>query len=212
MSQAYLTRQAIESAIFEGIHPTKLIKIPPLTLVTVISDRALPPRNSEEWLNFFENALFIPGLSDSRIFLREVPFSFFERFVEEYTDFYQLWLVSVLMHMPKIIDCSRSRLAWQVYTKSPADKVIPIGERLNTAQYYWVAFNALKDKGEVVTTISDLFNALKPWLNWEMWKQSEEDTEARVNIFYDDQVRDFDRKRGVKSEETDVDEITLETK
>jgi len=215
----HLSKQEIEKAIFEGVYPTRTIKIPPLTLILVINDKTSLPRNIEDWLNFFENACFIPGFQDSRVFLREVPFSFFEKLVREYIELYNNWMLSILLHMSEIVDEPSSKMTWCVFTKAPANKVLSIGNRLNAAQYYWIVFNTIEDKKDLSTLITDLFEAAKPWLNTELWSRVKDaesgEGSGRLNRFYEDQIRKFDEKAGLvrpREENEDVDIITMETK
>lgn len=213
--QVYLSQQKIERAIFEGKYPTKIIKIPPLTLILVVNDRFHMPNSVEDWFTFFSNAAFIPGLPDSRLFLREVPFSFFERLIQEYTALHNNWMSSVLIHMNAIVESSRSQMAWRVTNKVDPTKVLPLGDRLNTAQYYWVVYNTIQDKKDRATMIADLFEAAKPWLNVELWSRMEEEKEGgsgRQNILYEEQIREFEDKLSQQQPITDTDDISMETK
>ena len=214
--QKHLSKQAIEQAIFEGVYPTHTIKISPLTLILVINDRTSLPRNIEDWFNFFENACFIPGFKDSRVFLREIPFDFFEKLVQEYIKLYNNWMLSVLLYMPQIIAGDRSKVAWRVFTKAPVEKVLPIGDRLNAAQYYWVVFNTVEDKRDFSDIVTNLFEAIKPWLNTELWGRMEDakagKESGRLNRFYDNQIQKFDEKMGLRKSQDDVDDIIMETK
>lgn len=218
IKQKQLSSREIEKAIFEGIYPTYTINIGPLTLIFVINDGTNLPKSVEDWFNFFANACFIPGFKDSRVFLREIPFTFFDKLVQKYIKFYNNWMLSVLLYMPQIIISDKSKMAWRVFTQAPIEKVLPVGDRLNTAQYYWVVFNTVEDQKDRTGIITNLFEAVKPWLNTELWNRMEEakagKEQGRVNRFYEEKIRKFDEQAGLcKSQNNDIDDdtVTMET-
>ncbi len=206
-----LTRQEIENAIFEGIYPTKIFKSGLLTLIFVISERKFPA-SLEGWYDFFKHAISVSGLDDSRIFLKTLPVPLFYRLIKDYKDFYINWLKSIAEHISDISADSRSRTTWNVCQKTAINTVIPVYVRLNTAQYFWVAFNAAKDKDEKTQLISDIFDMLKPWLNMELWQHIEkdkDDSSKRINVLEEEQIKEYEQSLQ-NPQINDFDEITME--
>jgi hypothetical protein len=88
-------------------------------------------------------------------------------------------------------------LRWQVGKSTSVEKVIPIRNQLNMAQYYWAGFNVIKDSSEKTELISSVFDMLKPWLDKDLWKALEDNEEnstpnTRINRLYDDQVKAYE--------------------
>lgn len=201
MSQ--LTKKEIEEAIFYGVCPSQIISFPPFKCVfLIVDDLIIPPVVITEWLNFFGKTIYIEGITDSRLLLQELPSVVFQKFVEEYVKFYRKWANAILEYVPSIVEDSGSRLRWQIGKSTSFEKVIPVRNQLNMAQYYWAGFNVVKDTSEKTELISSVFDMLKPWLDKDLWKVLEEGKDelptARVNRLYDQQVETF---------ENDLDEI-----
>lgn len=195
----HLTKREIEDAIFQGICPTRTFLISPLRCVFIIAnDLVTPPATVFEWLYFFKSTLYIEGIPDSRVFLRELPILIFHKFVEEYVKFYREWAKAIFEYMPVITADVQSRMKWQVCRATSIDKVILVRNQLSMAQYYWATFNVVGDTSERATLISSLFDALKPWLDKDLWKAIEEGKDdssgKRVNKLYDQQIEIFDNE------------------
>ena len=196
-----MSQQEIENAIFNGDLPKKTFNISGISFTFIINEEQVP-YILEEWVEFFENCLFITG-RDTRPFLLSLPHPIFILLIKYYNKFHKDWLASVENYIEKIMGDPGSKTIWKVCKKVSADKVLKINNnKLNTAQYYWAMHNIHHDESEQSDLITNIFNALKPWLDFDLWKaQSDNDTNTRVNRLYDDQIARF---------EGTLDEIVME--
>jgi hypothetical protein len=205
-----LTRKEIERSIFDGTYPTRIFKIQNLNFIYVISERTFPT-TLDGWLTFFSHAIVIPGVEDSYEILSNLPLHLFYCLIQGYKLFYRDWFESISHHILIIVRDSRSRTTWSVCQHTSIDKVIPVHERLNTAQYFWVALNANTSVEQRNKMIHDIFEMLQPWLNMELWQHlrknddNDETTSTRVNRNEEQDLQEY-----LSSiPEEDVDEISV---
>jgi hypothetical protein len=204
-----LTRKEIERSIFDDTYPTRIFKIHNLNFIYVISERTFPT-TLDGWLSFFNYSLIIPGADNSYDILSKIPLPLFYCLIQGYKFFYQDWFMSISKHILDIVKDSRSRTTWSVCQNTSIDKVIPVHNKLNTAQYFWVALNANTSIEQRNKLIYDVFEMLKPWLNIELWqdihKNDDDDKNipkgARLNRNEEQDVQEY-----LKS--LDVDEISV---
>lgn len=192
-----LSQQEIEAAIFEGTYPTKIVKIEDIDSVFVIYDRKIPA-TVLGWLDFFRDAIYIPGIKDSTIYLQTLPLPAFHFLIRKYKSFYDTWVTSVTTHAPKIVHTNKSRVTWLACKHVNVDQVIPVQDRLNIAQYFWVILCEAEDTNTRNQLILDVFEMVKPWLDKELWQHIQEKEgegeNTRINRLYEEQIAEFENR------------------
>ena len=177
MRMRKITRKDVEKAIFDGIFPTAIFKIDNFNIIYTISERPCPS-TMDGWMDFFYYAIQIPGCADSRVVLGDFPFPLFYNFIRGYKKFYTAWLTAVLLYVPEIVETEKSRTAWRICQTVAIEKVIPVQERINVAQYFWLGLCSAKEVSDRHLFISNILENLQPWLNIELWKHMQKEKDA----------------------------------
>jgi hypothetical protein len=197
-----ITRQEIEDAIFYGEMPKRTFNVLGKSFTFVINE-PFKPSVIYEWVDFFETSLFITG-TNTKSFLLSLPHPIFMRIIDYYNDFYKSWINGIQEHTKEISEDARSRTTWRIGEKFSFDKVIEIKDKINSAQYYWSIFNIMEDKKEQGKMVSSIFEALKPWLDKELWSNLNNTEEStKINMLYEQQIAAFEGT-------SDLDELVME--
>jgi len=175
--------------IFDGIFPSYTIVVKSASFQFIFTDEKIPVDNVEEQLTFFENVVNC-WKCEGKEFVRTLPACFFYLIVNAYYDF-QLSLGKILFDsvddFTKLVE---SRSMWEIYKRDPG-RVMTVStlKKLNSFQKKWIIVNTQRDREDKSELISDIFDALKPWLDKELYSKIEEGKNqgSRENFFYNDE-------------------------
>jgi hypothetical protein len=214
-----IPQDSAKRAIIEGRLPKYSVKIFGIPLLFQFTDIASPSGPIHQ-LEYFEQIIFCPQLPDCQ-FLRELPSVFYHEIVRVFCETQSIVSDQIFQQLDDFLETDESRNYWGVYKNSRPELAITIiDNRLNYLQRKWILINAQKDKKDTVNFVTQVFDALKPWLNSELFQHIQEVEEnCRENVFYDDdnmtqidkQLQEKARKlMAARKQTTNLDEITIE--
>ena len=151
-------------------------------------------------------------------FLQDLPAPFLFLLLEQY----QIKRSAILEDLSKqeeaFYNSNQSKYLWKVFKNAQPERVLTISNKLNIFQQNWVVFNSSQDDKDLSGLIFNIFDALKPWLNNELYhkvKQREENT--RTNKYWDDDNMDerlqqeaqnmFKKSKTLEEDDLDIIEI-----
>lgn len=219
--------QRLRKIIFDGEFPIESVLVHGIPLNFMFSDISFPV-DFQERLDFFDNVVTSSKVSQK--FISLLPHIIFQEILKEYQNFRAKMGTVLLETLKDFVKTPESRGFWKLYKNSKPEYVISIKDNsLNAFQKQWILLNSYQDTENDSIMVTNIFEALRPWLDKELYSKVKEEEEgesfSRENAFYDDASED-DRLRAkakklVKEEaaerntsqqvpETDLDIITLE--
>jgi hypothetical protein len=180
--------QIILNAI-EGEYPEYQVDILGIPFIVRIPDINLSQNTSLEFqISFLEKCVKTPILAGAE-FVKELPFLYYVKLwntlLEKWTKFQEM----LDIELEEFIESDFSRSKWIIYKESKDSKLNLVNGTLTELQKRWICANAVEDKKEKHELIVNVIDALKPWLDHEMYfKLKESEKNTRVNAFYDEDI------------------------
>lgn len=125
-------------------------------------------------------------------FLKSLPAPMFFVLFDAYSNFHKETLTKFLGLVERYVESGNSVNLWALFKTVGIDRTLTLhNNSLDILQRTWVLHNVAKDEKDKYTLIHSVFNALKPWLNAEMYaKVQEAENSTRENWLYDDPATD----------------------
>jgi len=197
--------------IVHNTYPEESCTIKKIQFDFILTDRIIPRVDIFKQIKFFENHIFSRGVSGKNFIQYLFPEIFYKLFNE-----YQLIQVEtiqrLLKHLSNFCESAESRALWLTYKNcKDISMVLSFDTQLNTFQKRWILLNSIIDKREKHELIKDVFDALKPWLDKDLYLQiSEKDQYQKENAFYDDEnIAEFDKQMIEKAKEAAAKQRTI---
>lgn len=190
MSQI-LKNQKIHNALIFNKFPTLHTTIGNFNFSADFSPFELP-KSPEYLLDYFKDKVTVKDSTNiyrGKDFLASLPVPLFFTFLQEYHQF-QYDQLTALLELTDYIKSPQSEHMWTIFKAAGPTYIFP-STTLNSIQKHWIHLNVNKDTNNQQVLIKDVMEALKPWLNVELYKKMRESAEnTRENVYYDDAARD----------------------
>jgi glycerol-3-phosphate O-acyltransferase len=208
-----LSKEQVKAAIFNNQLPIKTIK-PFKKLDWTVSfciTKTSFPNTLEETVKLISSALVLnKSQLEKENLLKSTSCFVINIFFEKYIRFYSEWAKSLNELVEGIVkNDNQSKFAWEVSKRIGVDKTLHTSE-YNDAQLLWIFYNSVEEeKNKYIdrsNLIKNIFEALKPWLDKDLYLQMQEQEEnSHENILFEEQTEEY-------LEESDGDTITMEYK
>jgi len=187
----------LRKIIFDGEFPVESVSVYGVMLDFMFSAVPFPP-DFQNQLKFFDTVIKCPKIS--RKFIPFLPHPFFQEISDRYQSFQLRVGLDLLDALEDFVKSPESRGLWGVYTHSKPEYIMNITNgTLNAFQKQWILLNVSRDADDKAVMISNIFEALQPWLDKELYAKVREEVEGapstRKNAFYDNAAEDV-RLRG----------------
>jgi hypothetical protein len=181
-------RRVLET-VTTGKYPKTTFSLLNLNWIVDPSDENIFQLYHDERVQFLKSRISIAGISAEQ-FLDNLPFLIFEEICNHYAFASNTIINDIVDDMSAFIAESYSIALWELYkTCKNVDIITFVDNRPITAQKHWLLLNISRDKKDTHELITNIFEALQPWLDKELYakiKEDKNDTNDRENIFYDD--------------------------
>jgi len=190
----------LRKIIFEGEFPVESVSVYGIVFDFVFS--AVPfPLGFQNQLKFFDTV--VTRRKISRKFISFLPHPFFQEISDMYQSFQLRVGLDLLDTLEDFVKSPESRGLWGVYTHSKPEYIMNIiNDTLNAFQKQWILLNVSLDADDKAVMISNIFEALQPWLDKELYAKVQEEAEGssstRKNVFYDDVFEDVKLREKAK--------------
>ena len=185
--QQVILHQQLNSIIFEGIFPTRTIVVAHVPFEFTLTDLTIPRNGIESQIKIFSKIISCKNISGEQ-FVKNLPSVLFYLIARAYVDFQSSLMPKLIKELYNFTASTQSRDYWFLYTASKGQYNLPtINNQLNIFQKYWIIFNKSIDKKENMDLLVNVFEALQPWLDKELYAKIQEETGARQNVFYNDE-------------------------
>ena len=180
----------VHNVLVKNQFPVKHIRLVGTTFSVLFSPKPIP-FNTTNIVEFFRPLLKIKGLTNPD-FVDILPVPIFFTLLSEYIPFYEETMTNLSELVYKFVETSESSNLWNVYKVNGAEFTLSlVDKQLNPFQYAWVVYNSHKDTKDKYELINTLFDAVKPWLNHELFvKMKEREDTARENWLFGDPAMD----------------------
>lgn len=216
--QQMVLHQQLSNIIFEGTFPTKVVTITNVPFVFILTDQIIPRKGVNSQVDLFSSVISCAEVS-GREFIKDLPSVLFYLIARSYADFQVDTIPQLIKELYEFTKTTQSRDYWLLYKGSKSQYTLPVvNNRLNIFQKYWIIFNQALDRKENIDLITDVFEALQPWLDRELYAKIKEEENTRQNAFFDDDTIDKElqeKARKIVKEknnpiEDDLDIVTLD--
>lgn len=185
MNPPKISQNAAKQAIIEGIlpkYPIEVFNIP--FVIHFIDTPSLPGALVQ--LHYFEQIVSCRGISGTE-FMKDLPPIFYQEIIKIFCNVQPIISDQLLQQLDEFLETDESRNYWELFKVTRPELVITINEHLNFLQRKWILVNLQKDKQYTAQLIGQIFEAIKPWLNAELYQRVQEIEESqRENKFYND--------------------------
>jgi hypothetical protein len=219
MNPLKLPQNAAKQAVIEGILPKYPIEVFNIPFIIHFIDTPSAPGAFAQ-LHYFEQIISCKGFSGKE-FVKDLPPIFYQEIIRIFCDIQPVIGAQLLQQLDEFLETDESRNYWELFKITRPELVVNINERLNFLQRKWILVNVQKDKQDTVQLIGQIFDAIKPWLNSELYQRVQEVEESqRENVFYDDaNIEKIDARIRAKAKKfkqspqkltNDLDEISID--
>jgi len=190
----------LRKIIFDGEFPVESVSVYGIVFDFIFS--AVPfPVGFQNQLKFFDDV--ITCRKTSRKFISSLPHPFFREIFDKYRSFQLQVGLDLLDVLEDFVKSPESRGLWGVYTHSKPEYIMNIvNGTLNAFQKQWILLNVSRDADDRAIMISNIFEALQPWLDKELYAKVQEEAEGstftRKNAFYDNVSEDIKLREKAK--------------
>jgi len=183
--------QRLRNVLINGKFPSEIVKVKGVLFKFTFTDNDLSLCNTiTDYIEFLSKVVKCT-VDDIVVPLIDLPSTYFYPLQTAYSEFQYNLLNALLETVVKFTESAESRGLWLTYKHSDPSHILSIDCKLNLIQQRWVALNAMNDAKDNMKMITDVFEALKPWLDRELYTKIKEHNEkTRENIFFDDDSYD----------------------
>lgn len=183
--------QQLRKILVDGKFPSETIKVKGVSFEFTFTDTDISRYNTVIDCAEFLLKVVKCTVRDRVVPLTDLPSVYFYPLQIAYSEFQYTTLRTLLETTVKFTESAESRGLWLTYKHSDPSHVLSINHKLNLIQQRWVALNAMNDTKDNMEMITDIFEAVKPWLDKDLYTKIKEHTDAqRENAFYDDDLYD----------------------
>lgn len=185
-----ILHQQLNDIIFEGTFPTKTVVVARVLFEFTLTDLTLPRRGIDFQIELFSNIISCKGVSGKE-FIKNLPSVLFYLIASAYAKYQADAIPALIKELYDFTLTQGSRDNWLLYKNSKDQYNLPtVDNKLNIFQKYWIIFNKSLDKKENMDLIVNVFEALQPWLDRELYTKIQEEKDARQNVFFNDKEVD----------------------
>ena len=188
MNHQIVTKNHVRQAVINGVFPSRTITVCGLPFKFTFTDETFPTAGGRKQLQFVERVTSCEKLPGSH-FVKKLHPVIYRELVYTFFDFQTTAGDQLFNILEEFADTPESRNYWEIFKATQPKLAINLAEGcLNTFQRKWILINTLKDKQDAANLISQVFDALKPWLNLDLFSQISKDAEnCRENAFYNEE-------------------------
>ena len=214
-----ITLQQLRNVLIDGKFPAETVNVEGVSFEFILTDADISLCNNIADCIDFLSKVIVCRVRDTVVPITDLPSVYFHPLQIAYSKFQYVTLSALLQAVTDFTKSSESHGLWFAYIHSDSSCVLSISDKLNIVQRRWVAYHAMTDKKERIERVIDIFEATKPWLNYDMYKALKEhaDNEGmmRENAFYgdtayDEELREKARKAAHPEVDSDSDIIVVE--
>lgn len=182
-----ITQDHVRQAILNNEFPECKLTLFNTPFTFIFTDRTPPSLGGLEQLHFMQNILKCGDIMGS-VFIPKIAFVAYKELLKTFLQFQTYVGTRLFEELLEYVETGESRNYWELFKAAgPAAAITVNGSALNVFQQKWVLLNVAKDKRDNAELISHVFDALKPWLNTDLFVKVNESTQnQRENINYSD--------------------------
>lgn len=215
--------QRLRSVLIDGKFPSKIVKVKGVSFEFVFTDNDTAASTTiVDYIEFLSKVIKCT-VRGNTVPLIDLPGVYFHFLRTAYAEFQFTTLNILLEAVIEFVKSAESRGLWLTYKHSNSSYILSINGdgKLNLIQQRWIALNAMNDTKDRMEMITDIFEAVKPWLDKELYTKIKEHTKkTRENVFFDDDSYDTELREKARNiatqQNVDVEDendlITIEEK
>jgi len=186
--------QALNAVVFNKF-PSKDVKLAGTTFRFLFTPEPIPPA-TPELVDYFKPLVSVREISGEE-FLTSLPVPLFITLFLDYSTFHYTTSARLSELVRAFSETPESMNVWDIFKNAGPNYALTLkGNHLSSLQYLWVLHNVRKDTRNKYDLITSVLDALKPWLNTELYvKMQEQGGATRKNYLYDDDEMDTKLQR-----------------
>lgn len=181
-----ITQDDAKRAVIDGIFPQYSVDVLNIPFTFFFTDKPFPPSRREQ-LQYIESVVSCRQIPGSE-FVKDLPIVFYRELVSTFITT-QIRVGECLKDaLAEFVKTDESRNYWELFKVTRPEIALKITDScLNAFQRHWILLNVMADKEDKVKFVGQIFDALKPWLNSDLFARMREHEEnARENILFSD--------------------------